>query len=317
MNLDWDKLRVFLAVADHGSMSAAAKRMKESPPTVSRKMDELERSLNTVLLNRTTRGVDLSEAGKIVLRHVRVMSDAAEALIQEASDRDKPVEGPISLSTGDGLGPYWVAPKLSSFHMANPKVELQLTISNTPSDILGGEADIMLCVERPQRSDLITRPAGTLHYMFFASQDYLDTYGEPSSLFELYNHRCLFHEDYVAQIENWAPKSAELRKILDFALITNSATALLQNCAHGGGIAVLPSYASTVEPKLIPLDLPEVAPVQFWLIYSERVRRLQRGRAVIDWLRILFDTKKIPWFKSAFIHPNRLEEVPSFLEEVN
>jgi len=311
--IDWDKLRVFKTVADLGSMSAAAGKLDESAPTVSRKIDDLERALRAVLLKRSTRGVEVTDAGRTALRHIGVMADAADAIYLEVSDHDKPIEGPISISTGDGLGPYWIAPRLTRFHMANPQIELQLMVAEQTADIVAGEADITICFERPKRTDLIVRQLGTLHYICFASREYLATYGEPSSLFEFDNHRCLIHQNYVQQVRNWAPKTAELTKLIDFALITNSGTALVQNCANGGGIAVMPSYLASVDPRLVPLNLPEIAPIQFWLAYSERVRRLSRGRAVIEWVRSIFDQETIPWFRSGFVHPNLLDEKPETL----
>lgn len=314
--LDWDKLRVFKAVAEQRSMSAAAAKLKESPPTVGRKIDDLEYALNAKLLKRSTRGVELTDAGHTALRHIKTMSDAADAICWEVSDRDTPAEGPISISTGDGLGPYWLAPRLGAFHRANPKIELKLNISEQSANVLDGETDISICFERPKRSDLIVRRLGTLHYMCFASEDYLALYDQPTSIFQFNEHRLLIHQNYVEQIDSWAPKTAELRKILDFALITNSGTALVQNCASGGGIALMPSYLSSIEPRLVPLDLPEIAPIQFWLTYSDRVRRMPRGRLVIDWLQSIFDADTIPWFRSTFIHPNRLIENPSLMDSL-
>lgn len=309
--IDWDKLRVFRAVAELGSMSAAANSLCESAPTVSRKIDDLERSLNAILFSRSTRGVILTEAGRNAYRHACIMQDAAEAIYLEVSDHDHPVEGPISITSGDGIGPFWIAPRIPAFHREHSKVELKLKVVESTPDIVGGEADIAISYKQPERHDIVGRGLGTLHYMFFASRSYIDTYGEPSSLFDMSNHRVIFHENYVQQIENWAPKSAELRKIIDFALLTNSGTAISQTCANGGGVAVLPSYFAVVDPRLVPVNLPEVAPIRFWLTYTERVRRLKRGRIVLDWLRSIFDPQAVPWFKSGFVHPNKIDEEPT------
>lgn len=313
-NVDWDKLRVFKAVADLGSITAAAAKLGETTPTTSRKIDKLERVLNTALFSRSTRGVTLTTAGKIALRHVNIMFDAAEAVYLEVSDHDHPLEGPVTIATGDGIGPYWIAPRLPSFHQHHPKVELSLRIVEHVPDIVGGEADICIRFSEPDRSELVGRTLGTLHYMFFAAQSYIDTYGQPSSLFELSNHRLIMHDHYVEQLENWAPKSAELKHILDYALRTNSGTAIVQTCANGGGIGIMPSYLAAIDPRLVPLNMPEVAPIKFWLTYTERVRRLNRGNVVLGWLRDIFNPSTSPWFRSAFIHPNRLDEAGDLAE---
>ncbi len=305
---DWDKLRVFYVVCELGSMSRAAARLGEKPSTVSRKIDELERSMNTQLLVRTTRGVTPTPAGQTALRHAAAMQAAADAFSLEVANHNQPVEGPISIATGDGLGPYWLAPRLPRFHLTNPKIELNLKIVDAVPDVVSGEADIAITFSEPKKHDVIARRLGVLHYMFFASQDYLDTYGHPGSMFEFYNHRILFHKAYVEQLEHWVPKTLELRRIVDFALVTNSGTAMLNVCAGGGGIAIMPSYMIYADPRLVALDLPEAAPIAFWLCYTERVRRLSRGQLLIDWIRASFDPATIPWFRDTFVHPNSLEE---------
>ena len=138
--LDWDKLRIFRIVCEIGSINGAAARLRESAPTISRKIDDLEKQLNTRLLLRSTRGVKATEAGKIALMHAQAMQSAAEAISLEVSDQNDPVSGKIFLTTGDGLGPYWLAPHLPKFHLANPKVELHLRITDKPADLIAGEA---------------------------------------------------------------------------------------------------------------------------------------------------------------------------------
>jgi DNA-binding transcriptional LysR family regulator len=96
--------------------------------------------------------------------------------------------------------------------------------------------------------------------------------------------------------------------MIDYALVTNSAATMIEVCAAGGGIAVLPSYIGEIDKRLKPLDLPEVAPIQFWLTYTERVRRLPQGQAVLDWLWTIFDERKIAWFREAFVHQSQIKK---------
>jgi DNA-binding transcriptional LysR family regulator len=289
-------------------MSAAAVRLGESPSTISRKIESLETALGSELFVRSTRGVSLTKAGQLALRHAKTMADAADALYSDASDIDKELEGPISLMTGDGLAAHWIAPRLPSFHQRNPKIELSLITCDDAPDLLGGEADIAIQFTEPTQGDLISRRLGVLHYMFFSTEPYLKTYGIPSSIFEMAHHRCLAHSGYVNQTARWAPKTAALGEIIDMSLITNSSAVLEKVVVNGGGITLLPSYYCGVDERLIPLDLPEVAPIQFWLTYTERVRRIPRGEAVIAWIRSIFDPSKIVWFRESFVHPNRLQE---------
>ena len=143
--------------------------------------------------------------------------------------------------------------------------------------------------------------------MSFASESYLEGRELPNSLFEYYRFKTILHEGYVHQIERWAPRIAELKKMIDYSLLTNSAAGMIEVCANGGGIAVLPSYIGDVDHRLKPLNLPEIAPIQFWLTYTERVRRLPHGQAVLDWLWTIFDERRIAWFRDAFVHPSQIK----------
>ena len=305
--IDWDNLRVFRIVAELGSMSAAATRLGESPPTVGRKIDDLEKALNTQLLIRSTRGVELTDAGRIALGHAHAMAESAKLINEEASDKSQPAEGVITLGTGDGLGPYWIAPRLPGFYAANPRIQIKMNVAPGAPDVESGEADIGIQFTEPKSHDTISRRLGTLHYISFASRDYLDQHGEPASVFEYFRHRCILHQSYVNQIERWAPKMSDLKKMINFAFVTNSASSMIEVCKNGGGIALLPSYIGRVAPTLIPLELPEVAPIEFWLTYTERVWRLPQGKIVLDWLNAIFEADDAFWFSEHFIHPNREE----------
>jgi DNA-binding transcriptional LysR family regulator len=303
-NLDWDKLKVFSVVAELGSMNAAATRLKETAPTVSRKIDELERTLNARLLYRSPRGVTLTEAGKKALRYAEIMSDAADGLRSDVLDHDLPAEGPVTLCTGDGLAAHWIAPHLPEFHLQNPKIELRLVTTDQPdTELLNEKSEIAIQFSEPVRQEIVSKKLGILHYSFFAAPEYLETFGRPASLFDLHNHRCIIHSGYVNQMERWAPKAKQFRDLIDFSLVTNSGSVMIEVCANGGGIALLPTYVHSLGKNMEPLMLPEVAPIRFWLTYTERVRRLARAQIVIDWLRGLFNQKFSPWFRPNFIHP--------------
>jgi len=308
LGFDWDSLKVFRVVAELGSIRAAARKLEVSGPTVTRALEALEAKLGSELLLRDPKGVKLTPAGYIVLKQVEIMTESVDSIIANASDIDSEIEGPIHLLTGDGLGPYWIAPHLATFHEQNPKVELKLTVASGNPELEDHDADIAIQFVEPTRNDLISKRMGVLHYMLFASQQYIDTYGEPRSIFDFEHHRNLFHSEYVNQKESWKPKTADLSKIVDTSLVTNSAAAMIKVCENGGGIALLPSYLGEVFPKLIPLQLPELAPIQFWMTYTERVRRLPRGKVVIEFLRACFDSKTYPWFSQEFIHPLALKE---------
>lgn len=304
-HLDWDKLRVFSAVAELKSLTSAAKRLGESTPTVSRKIDDLERKLNCELLVRTPRGVELTEAGRLVELHTQTMNEKANSIWNDVCALDIEGTGRIRMAAGDGVMAHWLTQAIPDFQEHHPGIELEMTVTEEEPNLLSGEADLTLAFEEPRQRDLISLRLGMLHYMCFASQDYLDKYGEPESLYDFHGHRSLMHSSYVHQVDNWSPRVHGLQKLVSFAVTTNSGTILREVCAQGGGIAVMPSYVAALDSRLVPLSLPELAPAKFWLVYTQRLQRLSRGRIVIDWIRKQFSQDKHPWFMDTFVHPSK------------
>tara|TARA_R110000787_G_scaffold68323_1_gene152850 strand:+ start:5396 stop:6316 length:921 start_codon:yes stop_codon:yes gene_type:complete len=300
---DWDRMRIFRAVAELGSMSAAAEKLGGSVPTISRRISELEHALRTELLKRSTRGIDLTEAGRLLLRHANLMADIVSAAHDDVKDTDTPDTGPVHIVTCDALGPYWLAPRQPEFKIRHPGVELTLSASDRVPDLLDNEADIAIQYEPPTRSELICRRLGVVHYLCFASQDYLDQNGVATSLSDFHKHRYLLHEGYTHQSKSLANGAELARQLIPFSLVTNCTATLISSCLAGGGIAVLPSYISTAYPALIPLPLPAMASIQFWLSYTERIRRLGRGQVAIEWLRQAFDPSKSDWFRQTLVRP--------------
>ena len=302
---NWDRLRVFRLVAEARSMTAAAKTLGESTPTISRRINDLERQLGTKLFQRSKRGVELTAAGKRLMDLADQMQGLVETVGEQVAESDSSVSGAIKIKASDGLGPYWIARHLPTFHRQLPNVQIDLEIGLATEDVVDHEADVAIVFEKPTHPDIISQPLGTLHYLCFASEQYLKDNPEPTSIFEFQGHKLLMHTDYVHQIERWSKNIRELKDFIDYSAITNSATALMTLCEHHGGIAVLPSYVAALDTNLVPLGIPPLAPIQFWITYTERVRRNSAGIAAIEWLLSVFNEIEHPWFARDFKHPTR------------
>jgi DNA-binding transcriptional LysR family regulator len=239
----------------------------------------------------------------MLLRHANLMADIVSAAHDDVSDTDTPNEGPLHLVTGDGLGPYWMARRIPQFLASYPGIELTLSISDRPPDPLNNAADIAIQFEPPNRSEWISRRMGVVHYLCFASRGYLDLHGIPTSLTDFHHHRRLLHEGYVNQSGHWAKEAFLARQLIPFSLMTNSTAPLIACCQAGGGIAVLPSYIGAAYPDLVPLALPEMASIQFWMTYTKRVRRITHGQVVVEWLRKAFDPTESDWFRANLTRP--------------
>jgi DNA-binding transcriptional LysR family regulator len=299
---------VFRLVAEAHSMTAAARTLGESTPTVSRRINDLERELGTKLFQRSKRGVELTAAGKRLLDLVQKMQGLVETVGDQVAEKNTTIAGAVKIIAGDGLGPYWIAQHLPKFHRTVPNVQVDLEIGLAVEEVVHRQADMAIVFEKPTHPEIIAQRLGTLHYMCFASQDYIDQKGHPQSIFEFQNHKLLMHTAYVHQVERWSKNIKQLKDFIDYSVITNSGTALITLAANSGGIAILPSYIAEIEPDLVPLHLPALAPIQFWLTYSERVRRNPAGMAAIEWLLSIFNEQEHKWFQSDFVHPDKVDK---------
>ncbi|MEL6857077.1 MAG: LysR family transcriptional regulator [Pseudomonadota bacterium] len=301
---NWDRLRVFRLVAEARSMTAAARTLGESTPTISRRINDLERELGTKLFQRSKRGVELTAAGKRLMDLAVQMQGLVDTVGSQVAETDTQVSGAIKIKASDGLGPYWLARHLPEFHDHVPNVQIDLEIGLAQDEaVVEREADLAIVFQKPTHSDVISQPLGTLHYLCFASEAYLAGRTPPRSFFDLHKHKLLMHTDYVHQVERWSKHVREIKEFVDYSTITNSSTALVTLCENGGGIAVLPSYVSVLETNLVPIPMPAAAPIEFWLTYTERVRRNAAGKAAIEWLLSIFNPVENPWFDRDFKDP--------------
>ena len=238
-----------------------------------------------------------------------MMQGLGETVTDQVAISDRAVSGAVKIIAGDGIGPHWLARLLPSFHRRIPKVQIDLEIGLATDEVAHRLSDLAIVLEEPNHPEIISQRLGTLHYMCFASQDYLDEHGQPSNIFEFHRHKLLMHTAYVHQVERWSKNIKRLKDFVDYSVITNSGTALITLAKKSGGIAILPSYIAQSEPDLVPLELPSLAPIDFWLTYTERVRRNPAGMVTIEWLLSAFNEIEYPWFSRDFVHPNQASEM--------
>lgn len=281
---DWDDYRHFLAVAETGSLSAAARRLGVSQPTVGRRIDALELALQARLFDRLSRGYALTSAGESVRELAKSMERDAQVIQRRVGGEQGVPAGKVRVAAAVGLGVYWLAPRLPQLTATYPQLDIDLIIDMSLSDLMRGEADVALRVGGPGSVALVGRRLGAVSTGLFASRAYLDARGTPLSLGELASH------DYVESIGDIAQlaQAKELRRIVRGARVaacTNDLSGMLEMVRAGLGVAALPSYVTGLYPELrrvlerqfdIRLDL--------WLLTRSELRDTARVRAVLDFL---------------------------------
>ncbi|MBV9994672.1 MAG: LysR family transcriptional regulator [Caulobacteraceae bacterium] len=307
--LDWNDVRIFLAVAETGSLNAAARNLHLTQPTISRRMEDLEYRLNAKLFSRSSRGVVLTDAGASVRDLATSMARFGGAIVRELAQRDKSEAGRVRIAAPDGLASVILVPKLAAFQRANPEIEIALDCGLWLDAPIEGETHLSLEFSDHPAPGLASTPLATMHYVYFASREYLTLYGEPKSAAEVAQHRMVRHVSHREQTNTWNPKLQAVNELAGTHLISNSSASTLMAIKHGAGIGVLPTCIVRYEPDLVMLDLEPMAHPLLHLRYDPAAVRQSRVQKVRDWLIEVFDPAQQPWFRGEFVHPRDFERL--------
>lgn len=305
-HLSWDDLRIFLACADTASFRKAASKLRVSDSTVVRRIDRLECALDARLFDRLPDGVALTAEGRAILASARTMERAICDVVRKRAAVDPTERGPVAISITEGLGSYWVMPRLVEFQREHPFMLVDLRCAMESADVLRLEADMAVQFQRPTSRDLIAVKLARLHVYPFASKDYLNIYGTPSGAAEMMEHRLVQQHAPHLDDDAWA-RFLGVDSVEDIVSVrTNASTAHFYAVEKGAGIGVLPTFAVALDAPVVPVDLGASHHLDIWLTYHPDIRRTPRKAMVIDWLKRIFDPAVYPWFRDEFIHPNDL-----------
>ena len=287
--MDWDKLRVFHAVAVAGSFTHAANTLNLSQSSVSRQISTLEDSLGVPLFHRHARGLKLTESGETLYATARdVFSKLAmaEALVTESVDRPK---GPLRITTTVAFGSIWLTERLKDFIELYPEIEVALIVREDELNLSMRQADVAIRMTPPQQPDLIRRHLFNLRHGAYASAEYLERYGRPKRLEDLDEHRLIaydetFHHSFSninwllsAGLEDGTTRHPVLR--------VNNIYGMFRAAASGLGIAALPDYMGRLADHLTPI-LPDLEGPSYaaYFVYPEELRHSKRVAVLRDYL---------------------------------
>ncbi len=284
--MDWDKLRIFHAVADAGSLTHAGDTLHLSQSAVSRQIRALEESLNTTLFRRHARGLLLTEQGELLFDATRTMTKRLEATAARIRDSEDEVHGELRVTTTMGFGTLWLAPRLSRLFERYPNLKIDLMLEERILDLSMREADVAIRLKEPSQAELIRRRLMEVRIRLYASKSYVEKYGLPRTVAELAGHRLITQ----------SPQSPQVRAGADFvqpflanapmsSLTVNNYFGILQGVIQGLGIGSLPDYLTGDFPSLVHI-LPEEksASIPTYLAYVEELRHSKRVCAFRDFI---------------------------------
>jgi DNA-binding transcriptional LysR family regulator len=287
--MDWDKLRIFHAVAEAGSFTHAGEVLNLSQSAVSRQIGALEDSLRVPLFHRHARGLILTEQGELLYRTAHdVFSKLAMTEAQMLESKDRP-QGTLKVTATVALGSTWLAPRMREFIEVYPEVEVRLLLEDRELDLSMREADVAVRMRPPHQPDLVKRLLFTVHIHAYAATSYVKKHGMPKTVADLEKHRVVAFDEEASKAPvpnvNWLLTVGRNDRPRRAALTINNVYGLQRAVQSGLGIASLPDFMAQSQNDLIQV-LPDLdgPTVDAYFVYPEELRNTRRIQVFRDFL---------------------------------
>lgn len=283
--MDWDTYRYFLAVADTGSLSAAARTLKVSQPTVGRQIQVLEQELNVRLFDRRPEGYAMADAGLRILDLVRDIDGAMQVIERRVGGENGKLRGKVRITAAQGIGTYWLPKQIYRLTQQYPDIEIELSVCVPALDLGRHEADIAIRLGNPTDDSLIGRCMAKVCFGLFAASSYLEQHGEPKCLEDLADHKIIESGGEITNL----PQAKILRDLTadvqTVRLTCDNLLAQFSTMVAGCGIMAVPLYMAGAAPGIrrVLADSFDVE-VDLWLLTHRDHKEEARVRAVIEHL---------------------------------
>ena len=283
-NPDWALTRSFLAVAETGSLSAAARELKLSQPTLGRHIADLEAALNLTLFTRTARGFAPTDAAKSLVPHAMAMRDAAARLTLVAAGREETVSGTVRVTASRVVANFILPAMLANLRHVEPDIQIELVPSDSSENLLFREADIALRMYRPTQLDVITSHLCDLPLGLYAATDYITEKGMPQNVDDLAAFDFVGFDRSDLMI-TMMQKFGFARAREDFALRCDDQIVYWNLVRAGCGVGGMQTLVANADPAVVrvaPFIILPALPI--WLTAAEALRQTPRIRRVFDYL---------------------------------
>lgn len=282
MDFDWNLVRSFVAVGETGTLSAAARQLRSSQPTVGRHIDELETALGQKLFLRGRRGYELTEQGAALMARGQAAATEMDALARQAAGADRHMAGPVRIAASEVMSAFVLPEILARLAAEEPLIEIELVASDRVENLLRRDADIALRMVRPAQKELVAKKIADIPLTFAASSSYLDRKGRPQSLADLTGHDLIGFDRSDAIVKGFAAMGLTLGASA-FRLRTDNQIVYFNALCAGMGIglaqAQLVARTPALEAFLPDVPLPSLP---LWIAMHRDVKASPRIRRVAD-----------------------------------
>jgi DNA-binding transcriptional LysR family regulator len=277
--IDWNHIRAFHATAVAGSLSAAARQLGLTQPTLSRQVVALEADLGVILFERRGRKLVLNQTGMELLDHIRIMGDAADTLALAASGRAQEIGGRVCISATDTFAAYLLPEIVARIRSEAPQITIAIVASNQISDLHRGEADIAIRHVCPDRPGLVGRHVRDTEARFFASEDWVARNGLPKAPADLAKAGLMGFDD--PRFAGFLHEIGIPLDPADLRIVSEAAVSIWEMVKRGMGVAVMLREVAERTPGVVNL-LPDMTPipVPIWLVTHQELQSSPRIRLV-------------------------------------
>jgi len=284
VTFDWNRARAFLVTAEEGSLSAAARALGMTQPTLSRQVTALEKELGVVLFERVGRGLILTPGGLELVEHVRAMGDAANHVSLTASGQSQTIEGTICISASEVYSVFRLPPIIAKLRNMEPRINVEILATNSASDLIRREADIAIRNFRPTQPELIAKKIRDDSARLYATPGYLKQLGMPNSAEDLQQADFISFDSTGMLINGLNELGLNLSK-KNFPILAENYIVHWELVKQGLGIGIMPTDIGDAEPS-VQRVLPSLTPINFpiWLAAHRELNTSRRIRLVFDLL---------------------------------
>ena len=281
---DWSQIQSFAAVAEHGSLSAAARAQNNSQPTLSRHIAQLEATLGVRLFDRKSGGMVLTDDGADLLAHATVMADAAARFAMDRDGTSDDVTGTVRLTASHVVANFVLPPILTALHHAHPDLQIEVIASDTTENLLRREADIALRMYRPTQPDVIAKHVTDLPLGAYATPGYIAQHGRPETLQDFMDHSIIGYDRSMLIIDGFAERGFDVGRDF-FAFRSDDQVLCWHMVLAGYGIGFAQRRVGDADRRVERISGDQdVGSMPLWLTAHPDLRRIPRVRRVYDWL---------------------------------
>jgi len=284
ISFDWNHIRAFLATVEEGSLSGAARALRQTQPTLSRQISMLEDALQLTLFERGTRAMQLTDSGTELLSHVRGMADFATQISRVAAGQSQAIEGTVRITSSDAMAAYALPGCQISLRRLHPGISIELVPSNELSDLTRRDADIAIRHVRPEQPDLIAKKIADMEISLFASKAYLDELGPTNTIADFARADFIGYQSPDRLVPQISAMGIPVTK-KNFGITTSNGSTMYELVRDGASIAFLPTVVAEGRLGLqrITPDAPTFS-METWLVTHREIQTSRRIRLTFDHL---------------------------------